>query len=323
LRVLVVNEPELAEAINRLRGEWSERSDGSLTAVSKTWPEIADGKELDADAVVFPSRYLGELCIRGWLRPVRPSVLESDEFNAARVFPLVRNRLMTWGGQPMALPLGIDWGPASKTPEQHPGLALLIAAAPAAVTDKREGDLFDPQTMKPRISEPAFVAAVEQILEAGIDSNPSVPVLGWSDRMIAVSTNSRNAASAFKLVAWLASAEISTQLAKVGEPLMPVRRPSASPPVANSSSADTVDRANAGDSPTTAMSAEKCLLVPRIPGVDEYMSALDAAVKAASVSVPAQEALAQAAERWEQITSAQGRDAQRRAYLAHLGISDK
>ena len=35
LRVLVVNEPGVAEAINRLRGEWAERSGGELSATSE------------------------------------------------------------------------------------------------------------------------------------------------------------------------------------------------------------------------------------------------------------------------------------------------
>src|SRR4051794_32593143 len=44
LRVLVVNEPELAEAVNRLRGEWAERSGGELKASSMTWAQVASAK---------------------------------------------------------------------------------------------------------------------------------------------------------------------------------------------------------------------------------------------------------------------------------------
>jgi multiple sugar transport system substrate-binding protein len=323
LRVLVVNEPDVAEAINRLRGEWAEQSGGQLSATSKTWAELAAGKDLDADAIIFPSRYLGELCVREWLRPVRTSVLESDKFKAADVFPFVRNELMKWGGEPMALPLGIDCGPTSKALKQHPGFALLVAAAPAAVTDKREGVLFDPKSMKPRIGEAPFVAALEQKIKTGFDPNESVPVIGLSDRMIAVSAESRNAASAFKLIAWLASAEISTQLAMVGDPMLPARRSLASSSAWYSSSADTHDRAKRGELLIAAMSGKKCLLIPRIPGIDEYLSALDEAVESVSDKVPAQVALGKASERWEQITNAHGRDVQQRAYLAHLGISQK
>src|SRR6188768_1166337 len=66
LRVLVVNEPQLLDAINRLRGEWAERSGGELSASGTTWQNLSASKTLDADVVVFPSRYLGELCTRNW-----------------------------------------------------------------------------------------------------------------------------------------------------------------------------------------------------------------------------------------------------------------
>ena len=73
-----------------------------------------------------------------------------------------------------------------------------------------------------------------------------------------------------------------------------------------------------------ALSGEQCLLVPRIPGVDEYLAALDEAVEDAvrRQSVAAATRCKQAAEQWEQITDAHGRDAQRQAYLKHLGISE-
>ena len=106
--MLVVNEPGVAEAINRLRGEWAERSGGELSATSSEWKDVAGAKSIEADVVIFPSRYLGELCTRGWLQPVRSSVLEGDEFNGGDVFPLVRRELMRWGGEVMALPLGIQ-----------------------------------------------------------------------------------------------------------------------------------------------------------------------------------------------------------------------
>src|SRR5882757_1631199 len=56
LRVLVVNEPGVAEAINRLRGEWAERSGGELSATTGEWKDVAGAKSIDADVVIFPSR---------------------------------------------------------------------------------------------------------------------------------------------------------------------------------------------------------------------------------------------------------------------------
>ena len=59
LHVLIVNEPELAEAIDRLRGEWAERSAGELKASHVPWEELTASKQPDADVIIFPSRYLG------------------------------------------------------------------------------------------------------------------------------------------------------------------------------------------------------------------------------------------------------------------------
>ena len=63
-------------------------------------------------------------------------------------------------------------------------------------------------------------------------------------------------------------------------------------------------------------------MIPRIPGVDEYVAALDDAVKAALGKVAPQAALQQAAARWEKITDAHGRETQRDAYLKHLEITE-
>jgi multiple sugar transport system substrate-binding protein len=148
-------------------------------------------------------------------------------------------------------------------------------------------------------------------------------VFGFEDRLIAVSTASRNGASAFKLITWLASPEISTQLARAGNATMPVRRSLVSSSAWYDAGLNSDDRAKLAEALTRALSGEKCLLVPRIPGVDEYMTALDTAVKASLVDkAPAKAALQKAAERWEQLTDRYGRDSQRQAYWKHLGISE-
>jgi len=326
--VLVVNEPELTEAINRLRGEWNDRSGGELNTSSMSWAELAAAKSLEADVVVFPSRYLGELCARDWLRPVRSNVLQSDELKMSDVFPVVGRRLIRWGGEVMALPLGID--PASVRPDlaKQPAIAFLVEAAPGAISQNEEGVLFETQTMKPRITEPAFVDALKRLSNHEDNSfeqsreRAKVPVLGYADRLVAVTAASRNAASAFKLAAWLAQADVSMQIANAGGTTLPARRS-----LASSKSWYGAEMAaghkDLGKVLEVTLVGDKCLLVPRIPGVDDYMSALEEAVKsAASDKVPPQEALEHAATRWEQITEDRGRELQRDAYLKHLGISE-
>jgi hypothetical protein len=332
LRVLVVNEPELDEAINRLRGEWAERAGGELSASAASWADIAAAKSLDADVVIFPSRYLGELCVRNWLRPVRAAVLKN--VNSADFFPLVRNELIKWGGDTMALPLGIE--PTAIVPPafQRPALWLLAHAAPNAISNERLGVLFEAETMKPRITESAFDDALTKLdrsfsESSGIDkstalvSERDLPLLGYGDRLIAVTASSRNAATAFKLIEWLAQPDISSQFARAGNEMYPVRVSLASSPDWYFEKLTATERAGIAKRLVAELSGEKCLLIPRIPGIDEYLAALGDAAKSAVIDrVPPQEALQAAAERWEQITDSHGREAQRRAYLKHLGINE-
>ncbi len=330
LRVVVVNEPELAKGINRLRGEWAERSGGELEVSARQWQEMAAGKTLDADLVVFPSRYLGELCLRDWLRPVRPNVLESEGLRADDFFPVVRHELIQWGGETMALPLGVKLAGAGQHPDGPPAITLLAEAASAAIAKERLGVLFDSETMKPRIAEPPFVDALARLMDSSNadelepqTGNSSIPVLGYSDRLMAVTASSRNAASAFRLLEWLADPETSTQLARAARGTMPVRRSLASSSAWYDASVIASERAELGERLTAALSQRECLLVPRIPGVDQYMAALDQAVEdARSAGVAPQAALEKAAQRWEHITDSLGRDDQRRAYLKHLGADE-
>jgi ABC-type glycerol-3-phosphate transport system substrate-binding protein len=342
--VLVVNEPELAEAINRLRGEWAERGIGELNATAATWAEAA-AEFLEADVLVFPSRYLGEMCGEGLLRPVRSNILESNALAADDFFPLVRQEIIQWGGQVMALPLGVQLVTSADGVESHPAMSLLARAAPQAVSNDRLGVLFDSQTMKPRIMEKAFVEALEELAalanEASKDNvagepSPgfslqgsggpkhdaaSVPVIGYGDRLAGVTTSSRNAASAFKLLEWLAGADASSQFARAGDGTMPARRSLASSGKWYDESFTASERSETAKLLDAALSGEQFLMIPRLPGVDDYMAALDEAVTSAvQDNVAAQAALEKAAQRWEEITEAQGRAEQRTAYLNHLGI---
>jgi hypothetical protein len=104
---------------------------------------------------------------------------------------------------------------------------------------------------------------------------------------------------------------------------MPVRRSLASSAAWYDSSLSTGEQANRGKILQVALSQPECLLIPRIPGVDDYMAALDQAVKDADFDgVDPGTALEKAAQRWEEITDARGRESQREAYLKHLGINE-
>jgi multiple sugar transport system substrate-binding protein len=329
LRVLVVNDPPLVEAVNRLRGEWAERSGGELNAVPTTWAELAHSKKIDADLIVFPSRYLGELCARELLRPVRSSVLEDEDLKFADIFSIVRNDLIKWNHETFALPLGIDPSAISPNLTSPDAITLLTVAAPQAISNERLGVLFDADTMKPRITDPAFVEALGKLpllskegpREVSSSAAPIIPVLGENDRLVAVTASSRNAASAFKLLEWLALPETSSQFARIGGSWLAPRHSLATSASWFDASLTASDRADRGKKIEAALGGEQSLVLPRIPALDDYLAALDAAVKSAVVDkTPPSTALQTAADRWEQITNEQGRDKQRRAYLAHLGI---
>ncbi|HEY4235242.1 MAG TPA: hypothetical protein VGM76_17560 [Lacipirellulaceae bacterium] len=321
LRVLVVNDVPLAEAIGRLRGEWREVSGGELTAASKPWSEVIAAHPLDADLIIFPTRYMGELCTRGWLRPVRKSVLEDESLEFADFFPLVRRQLITWGGAVMALPLCIDLPGVDPTRSSVNYLNFLERAAPHIASRDRVGALFDPDTMKPRITEPAFVEAMKDFEERPSDGRifDRVPLLGVGDRLAAVTTSTKNAASAFQLLSWLAGADVSSQLAPTSSG-MPVRRSLLSSSKWYRIKLDAREQGELGD----ALEGELFLMIPRIPGADEYLAALDEAVHATgrAETTKAAERLQQAAEKWEKITDAHGRKAQREACLKDLGIGE-
>lgn len=328
LRVLVVNEPELAEAIGRLRGEWEERFGGELSTESKPWSGIVAGRAIDADLIVFPTRYLGELCSRGWLRPVRNHVLESEALDWDDVFPLVRRELVTWGGAVMALPLGVDDLTFRPLNDRDRTIQFLTFAAPIATSNQRLGTLFEVDTMRPRIAEAEFVDAIRRVSAVesvtGTESirELEIPLMGFGDRLAAVTTSSPNAASAFKLLEWLATSEISSQLASVGQAAAPVRRSLESSSLWYASRRNPSERKQAGERLSKLLSGPSCFIIPRIPGIDEYLAALNTAVVdvAAGREEP-KAALESTARQWERITERLGRDQQREAYLKHLNLS--
>jgi hypothetical protein len=321
--VLVVNDQPLAEAIGRLRGEWHEVSGGELTAAAQPWSEIAAANELDADVIVFPTRYMGELCVRGWLRPVRKRVLEDKSLDFNDFFPLVRQRLIVWGGQVMALPLAIDF-PGLTVNWNPPGaVSYLVAVAPQAVEPTRIGDLFDPKSMTPRIDDPALAALFHRDAGSEGQAGKRVLVLGFGDRMASVTTSTRNAASAFKLLAWLASADVSSQLARAEIGSQPARKSLSSNAAWYGAGLTEAERVAIGKNLQAALEGSDVLIVPRIPGVDEYLAALDEAAKHAALDdVKPEEAFRQAAGQWERITDARGREAQRQAYMKHLNVNE-
>jgi len=136
---------------------------------------------------------------------------------------------------------------------------------------------------------------------------------------VSVSRSTRNSASAFKLLKWLVSESVATQLSPRSNSTLWFRKSQA----ANANKWFANDGASEESASTVSklLSSNNYYLLPRIPGIDEYLQAMeDAILRAGSSGLPAEKALAEIEEQWNAITDRYDRDRQRVAYRKHLGL---
>lgn len=192
LRVGVVNDEPLAAAIGRLRGEWGEHAGGDFELVAID--QATDSEQVDScDVVLFASRELGALCEADQLRPVRNSVLESDEVALPDFFPLIRDVEIVYGGRVMALPIGCPCPLVFGAPSADDGydleglsdrtlaLSFLALAAPRAVHRSQTATLWDSDTFAPRLTQPPLVRTLAELQPPPSDGARIV----WPDRSVA------------------------------------------------------------------------------------------------------------------------------------------
>ena len=151
------------------------------------------------------------------------------------------------------------------------------------------------------------------------------PILvGIGSRLASVTSASRNAAGAFRLLGWLSSSEVSMQLGPSSPATGPFRH-------SQLASAQSWLGAQWGRTPANALaravqqslSEPHVVVVPRIPQIDAYLSVLDESAQLAirqELGTP--EALAQAASRWQGLTHQIGPEKLRNAYRQHLNLAD-
>jgi multiple sugar transport system substrate-binding protein len=104
IRLAVVDDPALAAAVVRARGEWNAQTGSELEVLKTTEKDLLGGDRLPADAAICPAWLMGVLAERGWLAPVPKPVLHSAEW--ADVLPLLKLREAVWGTQAIAVPFG-------------------------------------------------------------------------------------------------------------------------------------------------------------------------------------------------------------------------
>jgi|GEM_PF-2512103 len=393
LTLLVVDDPELAAAARVLRGEWAERSGGELVVQEMTLDEMLAAKQFSADAIVYPSRHVGTLVARDWLRPVRDSVLKSDDFELGDLLPLVRNESMRYAGRIFGVSLGepplvMAWQmpPTQNPPTPLPDIwekldrllpletseddlaaELIVRAASYVDRQHRAELLFDPQSMAPRLTSPPVVRALERMVArtnrtdrtavrarftwptagelesespwqfAALPRAASVfdsirdrwepqtagrplAVLGFGGRLVSVTRASRNATSAFKLLAWLTTGNTATQLSSRSQATVWFRN---SQKVQASRWLADRGGEQVARLVTRQLSSDSFYVLPRIPGIDRYLKSLNGAVvRAVRGELPPGVALASAAAQWKALTESLGRREQRLAYRSHLGLAE-
>jgi len=148
-----------------------------------------------------------------------------------------------------------------------------------------------------------------------------VPLIGLSGRVGSVLKKSRRQRAAWSFLAKMSAGELSTRVSSASPSTGPFR-------LSHQSARSWMDRSigataarEYGVAVTTAYSRNLVLHGLRIPGHEEYLAKLDAAVRSAVQGNGEPAALLkQVANDWQQITESRGLDQQRDAFARNLGL---
>ncbi len=211
LRILVVDDPLLAQSIGYLQGEWKAQSGYALEISDVPLAEFNPQETPGADIVVLPAWMLGPAAGAGWVMPLPEKVIQNNESDWANIFPQIRAHEVAWAGKPMAVPFGSpvpvlysrpdllekagckvpsNWAEYVKTAEAlgdsataeplgegWAGLTLLAHSAAYATHADNLSALFRINTMEPLIAGPPFVRALEELVAtadaASLDMDPA------------------------------------------------------------------------------------------------------------------------------------------------------
>jgi multiple sugar transport system substrate-binding protein len=153
------------------------------------------------------------------------------------------------------------------------------------------------------------------------EEDPRVPLLGAAGAVGLVPSDSQWPDAAFQLLVWLSGEQ--SRYVSPASPATTLFRSSqiATPRVWVESPTSAGAAARYAKVVERALSRPQCMFAPRIPGRREYLAALDQAVhRAVRGEQSPQASLAEAAGTWREITERLGRELQRKAYWASLGV---
>jgi ABC-type glycerol-3-phosphate transport system substrate-binding protein len=103
LRLLVVDDPDLAEVIQR---EWQARSELPVEVRQVDAASVPISGPLRADLVFYPSGMLGQLAEARQIVPFPADAMSGPQLARGDIFPAQFQAEARWGSQVMALPLG-------------------------------------------------------------------------------------------------------------------------------------------------------------------------------------------------------------------------
>ena len=106
LRVLVVEDDRLAEAVGRLRAEWRGTTGADLEVAELSQADLLEGKLPDADALIYPAYELGVLVERDLLRPLPDGELSNPEVAWEEIFEAEKTHDASWAATIYAFPFG-------------------------------------------------------------------------------------------------------------------------------------------------------------------------------------------------------------------------
>jgi multiple sugar transport system substrate-binding protein len=210
-------------------------------------------------------------------------------------------------------PAGTSAAPSAVPASAVPASAVPASAVPAAasvgfVELPGSLDVFNPRD--------------RQWLSRKPDDEPHVPLLAVAGRMGSVVRGTSAADAAFELLVWLAGKEWSTQVSTASSATTLFRRSQLKQPERwVESGMSPAAAAQYAVAAAQSFSRSSWLFAARLPGHEQYMAALDDAVRGAIAnSVTPEAALAKAATRWQEITDRLGRAEQHAAYSRSLGL---
>ena len=106
LSLVVVDDPPLANAIERLAGEWKGLTGSDLRVSRMSQAELAAAETLGADAVICPSCQVGDVASQAEIVPLPKHLLDDKEGIWPGIFSLLRVREAVWGQEVVGVPFG-------------------------------------------------------------------------------------------------------------------------------------------------------------------------------------------------------------------------